>query len=85
MPIKSRLSPTVMTMAASQFTLPGARTGDSGIQRHVQTAATRVTTGGGGISDGGLQPATPVKIMMPISIEVRPRIGSILVNLLIFI
>ena len=47
MPISSRLIPTVMTVAAaSQFTRPGARTGDSGIHFQVAAAAISVTISG---------------------------------------
>ncbi len=46
MPISRRLIPTVITAAASQFTRPGARIGDSGIQRQVQAAAITITISG---------------------------------------
>ncbi len=47
--------PTVITAAASQFTRPGARTGDSGIQRHVQAAAITMTISG--IQNSQCQPS----------------------------
>src|ERR1700729_2942773 len=38
--------PIVISAAATQLTLPGTRTGDSGIKRQVATAASTVATSG---------------------------------------
>jgi hypothetical protein len=44
--IRMQQIPVLINAAASQFTWPGERTGDSGMKRHVQKAASRVTTSG---------------------------------------
>ena len=44
--ISTQLMPTVISAAASQFTWPGDRTGDSGMNRQVHTAASMVTISG---------------------------------------
>ena len=46
--IASRISeiPTVIRIAASQFTRPGTRIGDSGTQRQVASAAATIATSG---------------------------------------
>ena len=38
--------PIVISAAASQLTRPGTRTGDSGMKRHVATAASTIATSG---------------------------------------
>ena len=44
--IRRQEMPALISAAASQFTWPGVRTGDSGTNRHVQNAASSVTTSG---------------------------------------
>ena len=84
-PISTKQIPTLISVAASQFTRPGERIGDSGTNRHVHTAATRVTTSGSQNSQCQLRCSTitpprtrPKPLPIPSTAEIRPMLPATL-------